>query len=181
MCLIDALSSRYWAALVEKAAAKLRGSYAKMEAISMRDSMTMLVGASCVSYNRKDDAAFVDFELCDKWQRRGALFLASHQGEGNVNGIHGNHAYSVLQVSALPSSYCAMKRSFKVAASSSSLHLLSTTQTLPAVRVVSRRAAGEAAQPLGPRHMEGSVVANFGKVQGGTRRIAQDAGHEAIG
>ncbi len=92
------IGGRYWAALVEKAAAKLRGSYAKMEAISMRDSLTMLAGAACVSYNKKDDAAFVNFELCDKWQRRGALFLASHQGEGTVNGIHGNHAYSVLQV-----------------------------------------------------------------------------------
>ncbi len=46
---IDSRLCSYWAALVEKAAAKLRGSYAKMEAISMRDSMTMLVGAACVT------------------------------------------------------------------------------------------------------------------------------------
>ena len=89
---------RYWAALVEKAAAKLRGCYAKMDAISMKDSMTLLVGAACISYNRKQDSAFVDVALCDKWQRRGALFLASNQGHATVNGIHGSHAYSVLQV-----------------------------------------------------------------------------------
>jgi hypothetical protein len=69
-----------------------------MEAISMRDSMTMLVGAACVTYNRKDAAPYVDFALCDKWQRRGALFLASHQSEGKIQGVHGKHAYSVLQV-----------------------------------------------------------------------------------
>ena len=90
----------YWVALVEKAAAKLRGSYARMESISMRDSMTLLAGAACVSYNRHTDEPFVDFALCDKWQRRGALFLASHQGKETVNGIHGRHAYSVLQVRA---------------------------------------------------------------------------------
>jgi hypothetical protein len=94
----------YWVALVEKAAAKLRGSYAKMEGISMRDSMTMLAGAACVSYHKqaaaKSAESFVDFALCDKWQRRGALFLASHQGKETVNGIHGRHAYSVLQVRA---------------------------------------------------------------------------------
>ena len=65
----------------------------------MRDSMTLLAGAACVSYNRHADEPFVDFALCDKWQRRGALFLASHQGKETVNGIHGRHAYSVLQVS----------------------------------------------------------------------------------
>jgi hypothetical protein len=93
---------RYWAPLVEKAAAKLRGCYAKMEHISLQDSMTLLVGASCISYNRKHDSAFVDFDfaLCDKWQRRGALFVASTHchGTSTVNGIISKHAYSVLQV-----------------------------------------------------------------------------------
>ncbi len=73
-----------------------------MESISMRDSMTMLVGAACVTYNSKDDGPFVDFPLCDKWQRRGALFLASHHKQRTVNGVHSNHAYSVLQVTHYP-------------------------------------------------------------------------------
>ena len=89
----------YWVALVDLAAAKLRGSYAKMEGISMRDSMTLLAGAACVSYHKQAAESFVDFVLCDKWQQRGALFLASHQGRETVKGIHGRHAYSVLQVS----------------------------------------------------------------------------------
>ncbi len=69
-----------------------------MQRISIQDSMTMLVGAACIEYKRQDDAPFVDFALCDKWQQRGALFMASHQSGVDVQGVRANHAYSVLQV-----------------------------------------------------------------------------------
>jgi hypothetical protein len=71
-----------------------------MDAISMQDSLTMLVGAACLAYSSSNGGSFVDFALCERWQRRGALFLASRSSHGQVNGIHGKHAYSVLQVNS---------------------------------------------------------------------------------
>jgi len=75
-----------------------------MESISMRDSMTMLVGAACVTYNSKDDGPFVDFPLVTKSlvrRERCSLQVTTSKDSGRN---HSNHAYSVSSLSLSPPS-----------------------------------------------------------------------------
>ncbi|GAB6027583.1 Calpain-like cysteine peptidase [Chamberlinius hualienensis] len=100
-------ANEFWVPLLEKAYAKLHGSYMALEGGQSKDALVDLTGGFAECYS----LAGVDYEFYQQLQRAyssGAFITCSRKGEWNHNhqtdrqGLVSGHAYTVTSVTTVP-------------------------------------------------------------------------------
>ncbi|CBZ42128.1 Calpain catalytic domain-containing protein [Caenorhabditis elegans] len=103
--------NQLWVPLIEKAMAKVLGSYSKLHGASLAQGLSMLTGASCVNYNCPPIPSSVD-DVDTFWaqlvsSKESGFLMCCHCGafenvvaeaEFKAMGLLTNHAYSILDV-----------------------------------------------------------------------------------